>query len=153
MFDEDREPAVLTSDPTPAPRLQLYAGGQTRRAEFRFAIGRALGTVVVTLHGEIVAAVVPELRAVLADLIDGQGNLSVAVDLRDVQRVDPLAMAVLTGAGESCRKRGGSLTLCWETHDALRRLEPRARADQSPVRALCIASHPSVIPERQGQVG
>lgn len=123
--------------------VQLQSAGDARPAEFRMVIGRALGTVVVTLHGDVVSAVVPRLRAVLTDLIDGQGNLSVALDLRDVQRVDPIAMAVFAGASGSCRRRGGSLTLCWDTDDALRRLEPGERTEQGAVRAVCMASHPS----------
>lgn len=143
------ETAVLPFE-TASPPLQVHAGGQARPAEFRLAIGRALGTVVVTLHGDIVPAVVPTLRAVLADLIDGQGNLSVALDLRDVQRVDPVAMAVFAGAADSCRRRGGSLSLCWETDDALRRLERGECPKHGDARTLSMASHPSKLRDSQG---
>ena len=46
-------------------------------------VGRYQGTVMVTVHGELDPAKVAHLRHLLTDLIDGQGNVSVIVDLQD----------------------------------------------------------------------
>ena len=40
--------------------------------------------MVVTVHGELDRQRAAHLDLVLADLIDGQGNLSIIIDLRDV---------------------------------------------------------------------
>ena len=46
-------------------------------------VGRYQGTVIVTVHGELDPSKVAHLRLLLTDLIDGQGNVSVVVDLQD----------------------------------------------------------------------
>src|SRR4051794_4742841 len=50
-------------------------------ADSTLVIGRALGTVVVTVGGDLDATAIDRLERVLTDLIDGQGNLAVAIDL------------------------------------------------------------------------
>ena len=42
--------------------------------DLSLVIGRALGTVVVTVRGALDAAAMVQLECVLADLIQGQGN-------------------------------------------------------------------------------
>ena len=44
-------------------------------------IGRSQGVVVVSFGGELDAAAMARLQDVLVDLIDGQGNVAVDVDL------------------------------------------------------------------------
>ncbi|MGI8776293.1 MAG: STAS domain-containing protein [Acidimicrobiales bacterium] len=61
---------------------------------FSMAIGRALGTVVVTAHGDLDDAGAANLERVLDDLIDGQGNLHVVVDLHDVGAVGPSGLSM-----------------------------------------------------------
>jgi hypothetical protein len=46
-------------------------------------VGRYQGTVMVTVHGELDPPKVAHLNLLLNDLIDGQGNVSVIVDLQD----------------------------------------------------------------------
>lgn len=46
-------------------------------------VGRYQGTVMVTVHGELDPSKAAHLRLLLTDLIDGQGNVSVIVDLQD----------------------------------------------------------------------
>lgn len=75
------------------------------------AIGRALGTVVVTLHGTVDDAGAAVLCSVLRDLIDEQGNLDVVVDLRRVMITDPAGHAVLRQASDWAERHGGRLTL------------------------------------------
>ena len=74
-------------------------------------VGRYQATVVVTVHGELDAARAAHLGHVLADLIDGQGNLSVLVDLHDATAVDGHRLSVFAHAAEQARRRGGAISL------------------------------------------
>ena len=74
-------------------------------------MGRFLGTVVVTLHGNVDLIKAAALADVLHDLIDGQGNLAVVVDLRDVPWVDGAGVGVLASAASRIETRGGELRL------------------------------------------
>ena len=49
------------------------------------------------------------LGVILGDLIDGQGNLTVGVDLRPATVVAPAGLGVLTVAARLARRRGGDL--------------------------------------------
>lgn len=72
-------------------------------------IGRYQGTVVVTVHGQLDRQRAPHLDLVLADLIDGQGNLSIIVDLRDVTATATdadRASLFADAAGRARRHRG-----------------------------------------------
>ncbi|MGH9156921.1 MAG: STAS domain-containing protein [Acidimicrobiales bacterium] len=84
----------------------------TPSARFSIAISRALGTVVVTVHGDLDVPGAGHLSSVLADLIDGQGNLAVMIDLHDASAVDASGVSVLASAAERARRRGGNLSLC-----------------------------------------
>lgn len=46
-------------------------------------VGRYQGTVMVTVHGELDPPKLAHLRLLLTDLVEGQGNVSVIVDLQD----------------------------------------------------------------------
>lgn len=73
---------------------------------------RRLGSrVVVMLHGELDLATAPHLRETLADLIDGQGNLSMIIDLANLAFIDCSGLAVLVGALRRMRDRGGEIAL------------------------------------------
>ena len=74
-------------------------------------IGRYLGTVVVTVHGGLGVTSVAHLGLVLADLIDGQGNLSVIVDLYDATVTDDECATVFADAAVRARRHGGVITL------------------------------------------
>ncbi|MGH9164313.1 MAG: STAS domain-containing protein [Acidimicrobiales bacterium] len=78
---------------------------------FRIAVSRALGTAVVTVHGDLDGAGARLVAVVLDDLIDGQGNLAVVVDLHDARAPDASAVAVFTTAAEQAGRRGGALSL------------------------------------------
>ncbi len=78
---------------------------------FSIVIGRQLGTVVVTVHGDLDITRAGHLGNILADLIDGQGNLSVVVDLHDATTSDPDSLLVFTDAAERARRRGGTVLL------------------------------------------
>jgi anti-anti-sigma factor len=72
-------------------------------------IARSAGTVVVTVRGEIDAEKAADLGGILADLIDGQGNLSIVVDLQEASATDPDCLWILTEAAERAHRRGASL--------------------------------------------
>lgn len=72
-------------------------------AQFRIAIGRTFGTVNVGVRGHLDVASATHLGNILGDLIDGQGNLTVLVDLHDAQARDAGGSAVL---GEMVQRAG-----------------------------------------------
>ncbi len=92
-------PVAGTPDPVAAP------------ARSNIVIRRFLGTVVVTVHGELDIARAGQLGRILADLIDGQGNLSVTVDLHEATASDADSLSVFVEAAERARRRGGKVTL------------------------------------------
>jgi len=72
-------------------------------------VGRAAGTVVVTVRGVPAAEKSKHLGIILADLIDGQGNMSILVDLHDASATDPDCLWMLTEAAERAHRRGGTM--------------------------------------------
>lgn len=74
-------------------------------------VGRTLGTVVVTVHGDLDGSISSYLSAVLGDLIEGQGNQAVVVDLPDMRRLDQAAVAALSTAAQSSDRGRGRLAL------------------------------------------
>lgn len=70
-------------------------------------IGRYLGTVVVTVHGELEPAQAADLHHALTDLIEGQGNLCVVVDLRDATAADATQVDGVADVAERADRRGG----------------------------------------------
>jgi anti-anti-sigma factor len=84
-------------------------------------VGRGLGTVVVTVEGELDLAGCQLLENVLTDLIEGQGNLTVAVDLSKAI-VEPEALMVFIDAARQARRLGSRFVLKeppTHTHEAL----------------------------------
>jgi anti-sigma B factor antagonist len=123
-----------------------------------------MGVVVVTAHGPLDAANGAVLKSVLADLIEGQGNMNVVVDLHDVGWVDPSSLGVLVASAASAARRGGGLTLAdpCETVAAeleasglgpavtvthrrrLRSVPPPSRdRDDADLRRISMAQHPA----------
>ena len=106
------EPARL---PREAAGRPLFVGV---RATFSFAVSRAMGTVVVTCHGELAGDAAASLRAALSDLIEAQGNLEVVVDLRDAVLSDGGAVAPFDAAARWSAARRGRLRVCVATEAA-----------------------------------
>jgi anti-anti-sigma factor len=96
---------------------------RTPSGELAIAIGRSLGTVVVTLVGSLDTVAATRLAATLSDLIDGQGNLAVEVDLGALHRVAPSGVQVISAAAFDLERRGGRLSLRKARDDVLRALE------------------------------
>ena len=74
-------------------------------------MARDLGVVVVTARGPLDATSGAVLKDILFDLIEGQGNLRVIVDIHDMAVVDPSSLNVLVEAATLATGRGGRLTL------------------------------------------
>lgn len=97
--------AVTPVEPGRSPRRRVAT------PPFSLIVTRALGTVVVTVHGELGLSASAPLGIVLADLIDGQGNLAVVVELPGLERVGPAGLEVLSAAAVALERRGGQLRL------------------------------------------
>ncbi len=94
------------------------------RPDFSVAISRALGMIVVTVHGALSAGSCRPLRSILWDLIDQQGNRNVVVDLRDMTVADGADLELFVDASHRVRAGGGHLTLsgpCPATSEAFAR--------------------------------
>ena len=74
-------------------------------------IGRYRGTVVVTVHGDLAPTRVAHLDHMLTDLIDGQGNLSLIVDLHDATATGTASVSVFADAAERAGRHGGVIIL------------------------------------------
>jgi anti-anti-sigma factor len=81
------------------------------RPEFALGFSRALGKVIVHVDGALDAATAPELRDRLTDVIDGQGNHRLVVDLTGTTTVDLAGLAVLVDAQRRLQSTGGDLVL------------------------------------------
>ena len=81
-----------------------------RFAHFSIAISRSMGTVVVTVHGDLEVRAARHLGGLLADIIDGLGNLGVVVDLHDTSAVAAGGASMLATSADLASKRGASLS-------------------------------------------
>lgn len=85
--------------------------GEKLRARSGIVVSRFHGTVVVTIHGDLDGLRAGDLGYMLADLVDGQGNRSIIVDLHDATALDPRWLSVFTDAAARAARRGATLTL------------------------------------------
>lgn len=83
--------------------------GGPRSQRLSLVVGRFRGTVVVTLRGELDAPGSQRLARTLADLVDGQGNLDIVLDVGGLGRVDPGCVDVLAASADNSARRGGRL--------------------------------------------
>ena len=95
--------------PPTSPVVILTAVAESAPARASIVVSRNRGTVVVTVSGELDLPRAGDLGAMLADLIDGQGNLSVVVDLHDATASDADCLWVFTDAAERARRHGGMI--------------------------------------------
>ncbi len=80
-------------------------------SDFSLVFGRALGKVIVTIQGPVDAETAPELKDRLVDLIDGQGNRQVVLDLRGTTSIDCAGLSVLVDALKRIQKYAGEMVL------------------------------------------
>lgn len=79
--------------------------------KFSLAFSRALGKVIVHIHGPLDASTAPDLEARLVDIIDNQGNRQVVLDLRRMTSIDAGGLFVLADALKRMDDYGGELLL------------------------------------------
>ncbi len=85
------------------------------RPEFSLIFSRALGKVVIHVHGVLDGSTAPALKARLADIIDNQGNRQVVLDLRRMTGVDAAGLFVLADALKRMADYRGELLLSGPT--------------------------------------
>jgi anti-anti-sigma factor len=90
----------------------------TPRGGLDIGIRRSRGTVVVRLEGVVDTRTAKRLAAALTDLIAGQGNLAIAVDLGSIRRIATCGLQVLADAAADVERRGGRMSLC-EAHEGV----------------------------------
>ena len=84
-------------------------------AGFSLVFSRALGKVIVHVHGALDADTAPALKARLGDIIDDQGNRQVVLDLRKTTGVGAAGLSVLADALKRMDDYGGELLLSGPT--------------------------------------
>ena len=85
------------------------------RSAFALAFSRALGKVIVHVHGPLDTVTAPELAGGLVDIIDNQGNRQVVLDLRTMTSIDADGLFVLADALKRMDDYGGELLLSGPT--------------------------------------
>jgi len=81
------------------------------RPTFSLVFSRALGRIVVDILGPLDACTAREVMHRLVDVIDGQGNRRLVIDLRRTTVVDAEGLSVLVDAQNRLQKNGGDLVL------------------------------------------
>jgi anti-anti-sigma factor len=112
-------------------------GVQAPEKAFALAVGRAMGVVVVTAHGHLGAAESDVLQTVLVDLIEGQGNMKVVMDVRDVSGFSPSSLEVLVAATDAAAQLGGELTFSDPSDAGSRALEAVGLGDAITLARKC----------------
>ena len=94
-----------------------------RAGEFSLRFSGYKGTVCVVVTGDVDSAAADQLRCLLRDVIDGQGNPSVVIDATGVAVIDSAGLLVLTEASRLIREQGGRLVVTPPRRDARRVFE------------------------------
>ncbi|MCA1675644.1 MAG: MEDS domain-containing protein [Actinobacteria bacterium] len=102
---------------------------QIPRRDLSLSVLRESDAVVVPVNGDLDLAGSARLGAVLADLIDGQGNRSVVVDLEHVTTIDPAVVGVFAAAATVAECHGGHLALRGSSQTVRDILEAAGLAD------------------------
>jgi len=112
-------------------------GAPTDLPNLALVVGRGHGSVVVTVEGDLDFPGSRLLEGVLTDLIEGQGNLTVAVDLGKAV-VEPEALVVFIEAARQARRLGTKFIVREApsgTHEALQSESYDEQIDVLPRRA------------------
>jgi anti-anti-sigma factor len=100
-----------------------------KRSHFSLTFSRAFGKVVVQVRGVVDASAAPALRDRLADIIDGQGNRQVVLDLRETTSIDVAGLAVVVDALMRMREYDGELVLSGPTSGVAEQLRAAGLAE------------------------
>jgi anti-sigma B factor antagonist len=79
--------------------------------EFGLQIARLQSRIVVSITGEVDALTAAQLRHCLDDLVLGQGNRDLVLDMHSVTFLDSTGLGVIVGASRRLRELGGELTI------------------------------------------
>lgn len=90
---------------------------------FSVVFTRAFGKIIVHIHGGLGADKAQELHDRLLDVIDGQGNRHLIIDLRAMTYIDAAGIAVLVDALKRMEQYGGDLVLSGPTVDVMHALD------------------------------
>ena len=96
---------------------------------FSLVFSRAFGKVVVHVHGTLDSNAAPTLKNGLADIIDGQGNRQVVLDLRRMAGVDAAGLSVIADALRRMDGYGGELLLSGPTSSVEEQLRAAGLAE------------------------
>ena len=83
----------------------------SRPRPFSFEFSRNGRAVTVTVRGEVDRQSSDVLRRLLLDVVEGQGNLSVALDLSEMTFIDSSGLSMLLEIHGRAVERGGSFML------------------------------------------
>src|SRR4051812_18190837 len=108
-----------SAGPTSAARNRPQSGGEVLAASAGHSVGglsvtfsRAGRNVSVAVSGEVDGGSAPILRDRLVDVLEGQGNRSVWVDLAGMTFIDSSGLAVLFEMHRRAAARGADFVLC-----------------------------------------
>ncbi len=104
--------------------------GLARAGDFSLRLSRYKDTVSVVVTGEVDCSTADQLRCLLRDAIDGQGNVSVVIDLTGAAVIDSAGLLVLTEASNLIREQGGRLVLTRPRRDARKNSSIQDRLDR-----------------------
>lgn len=93
---------------------------EPRATPLGLSFTREMGTVVISVSGELDASTCPKLKRSLNDMIEDQGQLAVDLDLAGLQFIDSSGIQLLVDAHRRLEAKGGSLTLRSPTSHTLR---------------------------------
>ena len=141
-------PRRLPRDCAPRPATARVA----KQTAFALAVSRAMGVVVVTAHGHLGASEADVLQAVLADLIEGQGNLKVVLDVHDVSGIDGSSLEALAAAVEAATQLGGDLTFADPNETSIKALEAVGLGDAITLARKCSQRAPASVPPGQANL-
>lgn len=137
----------------PAPGVAgLVPGPFPPAYPLSMAVGRAMGTVVVTLRGALDRSGSTLVDDILVDLIDNQGNLTLIVDVRALDCDDGACLEPFRRATLSATRMGGTLTVA-DPSDALRVLLESSGLGAAVRTTRSRAPHGAVAHDRAGDGG
>ncbi len=101
--------------------------GQAAKSPNGVVVRRYRGTVMVTVHGELDPLKVAHLRLLLTDLIEGQGNVSVIVDLQDAtaEAHDPDGVEMFAAEAKHAHRRHALVVVAEPSNGALTKRSER----------------------------
>ena len=99
----------LAPDPSASWGNSRRRGERPAASRVSLVIRRRQGTVEITVSGVLDTLGCELLAGALRDLVDGQGNLDVIVDVTDLDRIDGPALEAIAACAHTSALRAGRL--------------------------------------------